>query len=180
MSPISDSNTLDISRVGGIDHHTEVKVVTGAVVVTYSIPGGSSTSGLLQAMDEPREQTTAQPRAINVLHLLHPLEWVAGAYGGGQTTLYFYESWNKTPYQEIGFRDAKEFVDIVNHEPFIISNITYKPKSLGGGTNVSKLLGCRVLNPGMAQGKIARDTVERMIPFQIGYTRLMRSGFSGG
>jgi hypothetical protein len=169
--------TLDLLRVSdaALKHRTQVKVVTGAVLVTYTLPGADFPGTImLESMSEPQERVLGAPQRVNVLHLLHPLEVVAPAYDGGDATLTLMETWNKTPYQELGFGNAKEFLDVINHEPFTITIATYKPD---GSKNFGKLQGCRVVGPIIPNAPLSRATQTRMMNAPIGYTRMTRDGF---
>jgi hypothetical protein len=172
--------TLDLLKVSDrqLKHQTIAKVVTGAVLVTYDVADASGSTAqntvMLESMTEPQERTLGAPQRVNVLHLLHPLEVIAPAYDGGDVTLTLIETWDKTPYQELGFSGAKEFLDIINHKPFTITVATYKPD---GGKNFSKLWGCRVVGPVIPAGPLARDTQMRRMNAPVAYTRLTRQGF---
>ncbi len=172
--------TLDLLKVAGrqLKHNTTAKVITGAVLITYDVTDNTGATEqstvMLESMSEPAERTLGQVQRVNVLHLLHPLEVIAPAYDGGDVTLTLVETWNKTPYQEIGFSGATEFLDIINHKPFTITVATYKP---AGGRNYVKLNGCRVVGPVVPSGVYRRDTQMRLMNAPVAYTRLTRSGF---
>lgn len=126
---------------------------------------------MLESMTEPSEQTVGSANSINVLHLHRPLEWVAPAYGGGQVQITMIEEWTNTPYETLGFSNAVEFLDVINHDEFGITAIVYAPN----GTKAKTILtGCRVLGPIIPTGAYARQTTTRTVTATVGYTRLTR------
>ncbi len=172
--PTVPNQTLDLLKVSQhhTKHHTQSKVISGAVLITYNLPGSSDADTImLESMTEPSEGTVGTAAPVNILHLLHPLEWVAPAYNGGTVNLTLIETWEKSPYEELGFTGVKDFFSIINHEAFAITVTTYIPR---GGKKIARLMGCRVTGPIVPTGSYARGTTTRTMNVPVGYTRLIR------
>lgn len=170
---MADSNTLDLQRFSteaAIDHHTQVKVVTGAVAVSVTPPGGSGeTTLMMESMSEPQERTIGGAAPVEVLHVPHPIEWVVPAYDGGTFTLNLHETWENNPYEEAGFAGMDEFIDIINHVEFTTSIFTFRPN---GKTRIQQCVGCRITGPIIPSGPLARSTTNRIMPVPVGYVRM--------
>ncbi len=165
-------NTLDVARIedASIKHQTEVRVVTGAVVVTVDgMDGGGPNHLMIASTSEPAERALGGgAEFVDVIHLHHPLEVVAPAYGGGTFTMNLYERWDGNPYKQAGFENADEYIDIINHAVFGVTIIVLKPN---GERRYQKLRGCRVTGPIMPSGTISRATRTRTMAVPCAYTR---------
>ncbi len=173
----STLNSLDPVRANegnAMVRKTRSRVISGAVAIT--IAGNDDVNNgptiMLQSMDEPSEETVGVAAKVDVLHLHTPLEWVAPAYGGGRAAITMVESWDKTPYEEAGFKDATEFLDVINHEEFGITIIAFRPD---GKKNIQVLSGCRLISPIIPTGPYARGTQTRTMRGMLGYIRQKRN-----
>lgn len=163
---------FELNQAGSpIRHQTISRVISGSVLI--QVDGKTL---LIDNMTEPSEDSLGPADKVEVLHLERPLEWVAPAYDGGTVMLTLVEEQTKgrrSPYRAAGFKDATEFVDIINHQTFSIVIILY---NADGSQTVQKLHNCRVIAPITPNGGYSRGTLRRTLSAQVGYTHRTTSG----